>query len=157
MPSQELPLWLTGLRTQMVSVRRQVQFLASLSGLRIWHCHKLWHRSKIQHYCGCGIGQQLQPQFSPQLGKFHMLQEQPKEGRKLKERERKKSPVKSSPVLESQYSNPLKQWSSNSNTGKTHLGPYHGLFTFIEPQRGFFHAQLGFVEHRSKLPFSLRH
>ena len=24
-----------------------LQFLASLSGLRIWHHHKLWHRSKM--------------------------------------------------------------------------------------------------------------
>ena len=29
-------------------MRLHVQSLASLSGLRIWHCHGLWQRSKIQ-------------------------------------------------------------------------------------------------------------
>lgn len=35
----EFPLWLR-LRTQLVSMRMWVQFLALLSGLRIWCCHK---------------------------------------------------------------------------------------------------------------------
>ena len=30
------------------SMRTQVQTLASLSGLRIWHCHELWCRSKMR-------------------------------------------------------------------------------------------------------------
>ena len=33
---------------QQVSMRMQVQSLASLSGLRIWHCHKLLRRSQMQ-------------------------------------------------------------------------------------------------------------
>ena len=33
----EFPLWLSGLRTQLVSMRLWVPSLASLSGLRIWH------------------------------------------------------------------------------------------------------------------------
>ena len=43
----EFSLWLTRLRTQLVSIRIPVQSLASLSGLR------------IRHFCGCGIGWQL--------------------------------------------------------------------------------------------------
>ena len=35
------PLWLSGLRTLLVSMRMWVQTLASLSGLRIWPCHVL--------------------------------------------------------------------------------------------------------------------
>ena len=37
----------------LASIRTQVQSLASLSGLRIWHC------------CGCGVGGQLQLRFDP--------------------------------------------------------------------------------------------
>ena len=42
--------WVTNL---IVSVRVQVQSLASLSGLRIKHC------------CGCGIGWPMQLRFDP--------------------------------------------------------------------------------------------
>ena len=41
-------MWLSRLRTRLVSVRLRVLFLASLSGLRIPCCHKLWHRSQMQ-------------------------------------------------------------------------------------------------------------
>ena len=44
----EFPLWLSGLRTQQVSMRMQVQSMAALSGLRIWCCCKLRHKSQIQ-------------------------------------------------------------------------------------------------------------
>ena len=50
---KEFPLWLRRLRTWLVSVRMWVRSLASLSGLRIHHCHKLqcrwqmWLRSFI--------------------------------------------------------------------------------------------------------------
>ena len=30
-------------------MRLRVQSLASLSGLRIWRCHELWHRSQTRH------------------------------------------------------------------------------------------------------------
>ena len=40
----EFPLWLSGLRTRPASMRTQVPSLASLRGLRFWHC------------CGCGVG-----------------------------------------------------------------------------------------------------
>ena len=33
---RQFPLWLSGLRTQLVSMRMRVRSLASLSGLRIW-------------------------------------------------------------------------------------------------------------------------
>ena len=32
----------------IVSMNKQVPSLASLGGLRIWHDHKLWHRSQMQ-------------------------------------------------------------------------------------------------------------
>ena len=41
-------MWLSRLRGDIASMRRQVQSLASLSGLRIWHCCKLHHRLKMQ-------------------------------------------------------------------------------------------------------------
>ena len=43
----EFPLWLSRLRTQLVSVRMQVGSLALLRGLRIWHCRRLWGRSQL--------------------------------------------------------------------------------------------------------------
>ena len=40
-----------------------------LQGVRIWHCHKLWHKAqmwlRIRHCCGYGVGQQLQLLFNP--------------------------------------------------------------------------------------------
>ena len=44
----ELPLWLSGLRTQLISMKMWVGSLALLSGLRIQHCHKLWHMLQMQ-------------------------------------------------------------------------------------------------------------
>ena len=51
----EFPLWLSGLRTQH-SVQMEVESLASFSGLRIWHCHKLQHRSQMQLGSGTAVG-----------------------------------------------------------------------------------------------------
>ena len=51
--AEEFPLWLSGLRNQLVSMRMQVRSLALLSGLRIWHCLELlcssqmWLRSRV--------------------------------------------------------------------------------------------------------------
>ena len=39
---RESPLWLSRLRTQLVSMRTQVRSLASLRGLRIRRCYELW-------------------------------------------------------------------------------------------------------------------
>ena len=44
---REFLLWLSGLRTQPVSRKMWVWSLASLSGLRIWRCHKLWCRLQM--------------------------------------------------------------------------------------------------------------
>ena len=43
---KEFLLWLSRLRIQLVFMRMQVPSLASLSGLRIQHCHELWWRSQ---------------------------------------------------------------------------------------------------------------
>ena len=45
--SIEFPLWLSRLRTQLTSMSMWVWSLASLSGLKIQCCHKLWHRSRM--------------------------------------------------------------------------------------------------------------
>ena len=42
--------WFT---TQLVSMRMRVQSLASLSGLRIWHCRELWGRSQTKLGFNC--------------------------------------------------------------------------------------------------------
>ena len=64
----EFPQWLSGQRTQLVSTRKQVRSLASLSGLRIWCFGELWCRSQtrlgsriaVASAGGCGIGLQMQ-------------------------------------------------------------------------------------------------
>ena len=50
---REFSLWFRVLRTRLVSVRLRVGSLASISGLRIRHWHKLWCRS--QPCLGSGI------------------------------------------------------------------------------------------------------
>ena len=42
--------------TQLLSMRMQVQTLASLIGLRIWRCHELWCRSQTQLGCHVAVG-----------------------------------------------------------------------------------------------------
>ena len=51
---QELSLWVSGL-TWTASARMWVQSLALLSGLRIWHCQKLHHRSQMQLRSGVAV------------------------------------------------------------------------------------------------------
>ena len=51
--SEEFPFWLSSFRTQLVSIRMRVQFLASLCGLKIWHCCKLQCRSQMR--LGSGV------------------------------------------------------------------------------------------------------
>ena len=63
-----VPIVLSGLRTQLVSMRMQVRSLALLSGLRIQRCCELWCVTDvawIPSCCGCGYGWQLQLQFNP--------------------------------------------------------------------------------------------
>ena len=49
----EFLLWLSRLRTRLVSIRTWVRSLASLSGLRIWGGCKLCHRSYM--WLGSGV------------------------------------------------------------------------------------------------------
>ena len=64
-------MWLSGLQTQLVSMRMRVQSLASLSGFRIRHWHELSElqcRSQTHPgYCCCigGVGRQLQLGLAP--------------------------------------------------------------------------------------------
>ena len=46
-PSQGVPVVAQWERIQLVSMMMQVGSLASLSGLRIWHCCDLWCRLKL--------------------------------------------------------------------------------------------------------------
>ena len=45
--SREFPLWLSGLRTRLVSIRMQIWSLASLGRLRIWH----YYSYSVVHRC----------------------------------------------------------------------------------------------------------
>ena len=45
---QGVPIAAQWKSTQLVSMRMQVQSLALLSGLRIWHCHEWWCRSQTR-------------------------------------------------------------------------------------------------------------
>ena len=51
----ELLLWLSGLRTRIVSMRTRVRSLALLSGLRIQHCRDLWYRPQMCMWLGSGF------------------------------------------------------------------------------------------------------
>ena len=60
-----------GVKNLTVSMRLWVQPLASLTGLKIWHCHKLWHRSQM--WLGSGIavawvGWQLAQELPDRVG-----------------------------------------------------------------------------------------
>ena len=72
--SSEFLLWLSKLRTQPVSMRMQVYFLASINGLRIRRCCELCCRSqtRFRSQCYCGVSQQLQLPFNPWPGNLHM-------------------------------------------------------------------------------------
>ena len=50
---QEFLSWLSGLRIRLGTIRFRVWSLASLTGLRIRHCHELWCRSQTR--LGSGI------------------------------------------------------------------------------------------------------
>ena len=69
-------------------MRLQVQSLASISGLRIWHCCEMWCRlqTRLEFHiaCGCGIGQWLQSDSVPSLGTSICLRGSPKNTKKFK-------------------------------------------------------------------------
>ena len=70
----KFPLWLSKLRIWLVSVRMQVQSLTSLSGLRIWHCHKLQCRLQIQLGSTVAVAQDssCSSDPTPKPRNFHM-------------------------------------------------------------------------------------
>ena len=84
----EFPLWLSRLRTQRVSMRMQVRFLDSLSGLRIRCCRKLWCRSQMQlesrTAAAMAQGSSCSSDSTPNLGTSYTtgVAEERKEGRK---------------------------------------------------------------------------
>ena len=61
----------------IVSMRMQVQSLASISGLRIWHCHKLHQRLQLQLRSGVTMTVALAYILAPIQAlawEFHKLQ-----------------------------------------------------------------------------------
>ena len=50
---QGVPIVVQWKQIQLGTLRLWVRSLASLSGLKIWHCHKLWCRSQMR--LGSGI------------------------------------------------------------------------------------------------------
>ena len=81
-----------GLRTQLVSMRTQVRWLTSLSGLRIRRCLKLWCRSQMQLRTSIAVavvaGLQLQFCFDPSLGISIGHRRGPKKEKRKKERKK---------------------------------------------------------------------
>ena len=69
-------------------MRLQVQSLALLSGLRIWHCHELW--CGLQTRLGSLVAVALAwaggygSNLTPSLGTFICLESSPKNGKKTK-------------------------------------------------------------------------
>ena len=59
-------------RIWLVSMRMQLQSLASLSGVGIWHCRELWCRlqdeAQILRGCGCGVASSYSSDSTPSLG-----------------------------------------------------------------------------------------
>ena len=45
---QGVPVVVQWKQIQLVPMRMQLQSLALLSGLKIWHCHELWFRLQVQ-------------------------------------------------------------------------------------------------------------
>ena len=48
-------MWLSR-NESLVTMKTQFRSLASVSGLRMWHCNELWCRAQIWRCCVCGIG-----------------------------------------------------------------------------------------------------
>ena len=65
----EFPSWLSRWQTRLVFTKMRAWSLASLSGLRVWHCCGLQCRSQdvaqILSCCGSGVGWQLQLRLDP--------------------------------------------------------------------------------------------
>ena len=52
---KDFPLWLSGNKSDLVSMRAQVRSQASLSGLRIQPCHDLWCRFQMRLGSGVAV------------------------------------------------------------------------------------------------------
>ena len=63
-----IPVMAQQKRTRLVFMRMQVQSLASLRGLRIWHCHKLWHRLQKRLGSAVAVAGSCSFNFTPSLG-----------------------------------------------------------------------------------------
>ena len=82
----EFPVWLNRLRTRLVSIRIQVWSLASLSGLRIWCCHKLWRGLQMRLGSGIavwGLGLSCSFNSTPSLGTLICHRCGPKKKKKI--------------------------------------------------------------------------
>ena len=88
---EEFLLWLSSLRTQLVSMRAKVQSLASLSGL-IWCCHELWCRSQTQLRPCVAVAQagSWSSNLTPSLGASICLKCSLKKAKKKKKKKKKK-------------------------------------------------------------------
>ena len=81
-------------RIWLVSMRMRVWFLASLSGLRIWHCHELFCRSQTQLRSGVAVAMvytgSCSSVLTPSLGTSTCHRCSPKKAKKEKKEKRKK-------------------------------------------------------------------
>ena len=74
---QGVPIVMQWKRIQSGTMRLWVRSLASLSGLRIWHCHELWYRSQIRLGSGIAVAVVVvevsaTPPIRPQPGNLHI-------------------------------------------------------------------------------------
>ena len=85
--TKEFLLCFSQLRTQLVSTKMRVQFLASLNGLRIQHCRKLPLGSC---FAVTVVGRQLHLRLDLWPGDFHMPRCSPKKRKKERQSATKK-------------------------------------------------------------------
>ena len=66
----EFLLWLSGLQTQLLSMRMWIRFQVSLNGLRIWCCYELWCRSQMWHgsHVAVAVAGSYSSNLTPSLG-----------------------------------------------------------------------------------------
>ena len=87
-------MWLRGLRTQLVSMRMWIQFLASLSGLTIWHFGE--PQCRLQTRLGSRVTVVLawaggySSDSTPSLGTSICLRSGPRKKTKNKKKKKKK-------------------------------------------------------------------
>ena len=84
MKFKEFPMWLSGLQTQLLSMRMQIRFLALLSGLRIRNCRELWCRSQPRLRSWVAMTVASSSNLTPSLGNSLWHSCGPKKKRKKK-------------------------------------------------------------------------